>query len=255
MRIKFLGTGAAEGIPAINCACFHCRKAREEGGRLVRERSAILFSLPGYELLVDTPPGILNMLAEHGATRIDGIFLTHEHFDHAGGLEEFFYWKADVDLFAAKETYRALRKEEWGDKLGEIAFHILYRPGMITRFNDFFLVPFLVLHSVPTYGLMLREGKKKIVYTSDSALRFSNHARCLMAGADLLIVNTPYFINPPHEAHIGVPDAIELKGQVGARRLILTHFNHYNRPHDELEEYVRQFEGVEVAYDGMEVEV
>jgi len=42
---------------------------------------------------------------------------------------------------------------------------------------------------------------------------------------------------------------------VGARRLILTHFNHYNRPHDELEEYVRQFEGVEVAYDGMEVEV
>ena len=255
MRIKFLGTGAAEGIPAINCDCPHCRRAREEGGKLVRERSCILFSLPGYELLMDTPPGILDLLAKNEVTRIDGIFLTHEHFDHAGGLEEFLYWKKDVDLFTAKETYRALRKEEWGGRLSEIAFHILYRPGMIIRFDDFFIVPFLVLHGVPTYGLMLREGEKKIVCTSDSALRFSNYARCLMAGADLLIVNTPYFINPPHEAHIGVPDAIKLKGGVGAKKLILTHFNHYNKPHDELEEYISQFEGVEAAYDGMEVEV
>ncbi len=255
MRIKFLGTGAAEGIPAINCNCPHCRRAREEGGKLVRERSSVLFSPPGYELLVDTPPDVLDLLAKSEVTRIDGIFLTHEHFDHAGGLEEFLYWKKDVDLLAAKETYSALRKGDWGDRLGEIAFHIPYRPGMIIRFNDFFIVPFFVLHGVPTYGFMLRGGEKKIVYTSDSAARFSSYARCLMAGADLLIVNTPYFVNPPHEAHIGVTDAIELEGQVGARRLILTHFNHYNKPHDELEEYVRQFEGVGVAYDGMEVEV
>jgi hypothetical protein len=33
--------------------------------------------------------------------------------------------------------------------------------------------------------------------------------------------------------------------------LILTHINHNNRPHDELEEYVSQFPGVIVAYDGL----
>jgi ribonuclease BN (tRNA processing enzyme) len=46
-------------------------------------------------------------------------------------------------------------------------------------------------------------------------------------------------------------EAIELKEEIGVRQLILTHINHNNRPHDELEEYVSQYPGVIVAYDGM----
>ena len=71
-----------------------------------------------------------------------------------------------------------------------------------------------------------------------------------MAGADVLIANTPTF-EPPKEDHITLVEAIELKEQVGVRQLILTHINHNNRPHDELEEYVSQYPGVIVAYDGM----
>jgi len=75
-----------------------------------------------------------------------------------------------------------------------------------------------------------------------------------MEGADLLIVNTPRF-SPPHEGHITVLEAVELKERVGARRLILTHCNHHNLPHDELEEWARGLEGVTIAYDGLIVEV
>jgi ribonuclease BN (tRNA processing enzyme) len=71
-----------------------------------------------------------------------------------------------------------------------------------------------------------------------------------MAGADVLIINTPTF-KPPKEDHITLVEAIELKEQVGAKQLILTHINHNNRPHDELEEYVSRYPGVIVAYDGM----
>ena len=31
MKIQYLGTGAAEGIPAIFCECDTCKKARELG--------------------------------------------------------------------------------------------------------------------------------------------------------------------------------------------------------------------------------
>ncbi len=50
-------------------------------------------------------------------------------------------------------------------------------------------------------------------------------------------------------------EALRLREAVGARRLILTHIDHLNKPHDELEHYVRQYPEVAVAYDGMAVEV
>ena len=75
-----------------------------------------------------------------------------------------------------------------------------------------------------------------------------------MRHVDLLIVNTPTF-KPPKEDHITVVEAIALKEEVGARELILTYINHRNKPHDELEAYVKDFPGVRVAYDGMTVEI
>jgi phosphoribosyl 1,2-cyclic phosphodiesterase len=47
---------------------------------------------------------------------------------------------------------------------------------------------------------------------------------------------------------------VELKDRVRARYLILTHFNHENKPHDELEEWAKGLDGVTAAYDGLEVE-
>ncbi len=54
MRIRFLGTGGTEGIPAIGCECRTCTRAWEQQGRHLRGCPAILFSLTGYELLIDT---------------------------------------------------------------------------------------------------------------------------------------------------------------------------------------------------------
>lgn len=39
MKIKYLGTAAAEGIPALFCRCDICKEARKRGGREIRTRS------------------------------------------------------------------------------------------------------------------------------------------------------------------------------------------------------------------------
>jgi phosphoribosyl 1,2-cyclic phosphate phosphodiesterase len=250
MKVTFLGTGAAEGIPAINCDCHHCQRARVEGGKLQRERSAILFQLPDYNLLVEVPPNTRGLINKYQVNDLQGILATHAVYSHIGGLKEFEYWSTPLDFLAETNLFKEIHKKHWTERLNEIMFHIPYYPGAALDFGHFSLTPFAARRHQPIFGLSIKAGEKRIVYASSTPNRLTNYTRCLMAGADVLIVNTPTF-EPPKEDHITLVEAIELKDQVGAKQLILTHINHNNRPHDELEEYVSQFPGVIVAYDGL----
>ena len=53
MKLQFLGTAAAEGIPAIFCTCETCRIARQKGGKNIRSRCQ---SLVDDRLLIDFGP-------------------------------------------------------------------------------------------------------------------------------------------------------------------------------------------------------
>ncbi len=254
MRIRFLGTGGAEGIPAINCQCDHCSRARAHGGKLVRKRSSILFSLPDYELLVDTPPDIRELLGVNGIRSIDGIFVTHEHYDHASGLVEFAYWGAKIDLLVEKDLYKRLQQQGMTAGLEEVTFHLTCRQGVAVRFDGFLMTPFAVRHTVPCFGLAVYVEGRKVVYAADSNAELTNYARCLVQDADLLIVNTPFFDQAGSD-HLNVLEALQLKEKLRIKELILTHINHHNRPHDELEAYVSNVENVRVAYDGLEIQL
>ena len=221
----------------------------------MRRRSAVLFSLPGYELLMDTPPDIRELLDINDVRSIDGIFITHEHADHSDGLEEFLYWPKSVDLFAERRVHRRLVRQEWGEGLPDVLSHLAFRPGGAINFSDFLLTPFEVQHTVPCFGLAVYEGQRRVVHVADSGSRLSNYARCLISGADALIVDTPFLETVGSEAHMSVEEAISLKVELGVKRLVLTHIAHHNRPHDDLEDYVSRIEGVTVAYDGLTIGV
>ena len=80
MKIKFLGTGAAEGVPAMFCDCDICKKIRAGEGEK-RTRSQVLID---GELSVDFPPDAFSNCLRHGAEpgKIKYIFATHSHMDH-----------------------------------------------------------------------------------------------------------------------------------------------------------------------------
>ena len=53
MKLKYYGTGAAEGIPAMFCSCDICEKSRAAAGRNIRTRSQAMVD---DRLLMDFGP-------------------------------------------------------------------------------------------------------------------------------------------------------------------------------------------------------
>lgn len=81
MKIQFLGTAAAEGAPAVFCACDKCRYAREKGGREVRTRSGAMID---DVMKIDFGPDSYAHALQNGLdySRVHSLFITHTHSDH-----------------------------------------------------------------------------------------------------------------------------------------------------------------------------
>ena len=81
MRVTFLGTAAAEGIPALWCACEYCTAARRERGRSLRRRSALLVD---DRLLIDCGPDVVDSATFIGLdlSPVTTLLITHDHEDH-----------------------------------------------------------------------------------------------------------------------------------------------------------------------------
>ena len=62
MKIKFLGTGGAEGFPALACSCSYCTKAKRLKGKDIRTRSQTIID---SRLLIDFGPDTLAHFHQH----------------------------------------------------------------------------------------------------------------------------------------------------------------------------------------------
>lgn len=82
MKIKYLGTGAAERVPAIFCKCAVCNNARKKGGKEIRTQTQIL--IDGGKLMIDFPGDAYHHMIKYGLdyNDISNLLLTHWHSDH-----------------------------------------------------------------------------------------------------------------------------------------------------------------------------
>jgi len=81
MKIKYLGTAAAEGVPSLFCTCDKCEYARNTGGKEIRTRSQALID---ERLLIDFPADTYAHVIKYNLdmTKIDHCLITHTHSDH-----------------------------------------------------------------------------------------------------------------------------------------------------------------------------
>ncbi len=86
MKIKYLGTSAAEGVPALFCFCDVCKKSAEAGGRNIRTRSQAVID---DKLLIDFPADTYLHILNYGLDlkEVQHCLITHAHPDHLYPLD------------------------------------------------------------------------------------------------------------------------------------------------------------------------
>lgn len=273
MKVQFLGTGAAEGIPALFCNCEFCKAARKAGQ--IRSRTQIL--LDG-ELSVDFPPDAFYHMVKSGAdfSAIRYVLVTHAHQDHFFGGDfilrgyKFAQEMAqqELDIFGGEETCEIFCESTRRELRPEIGEHIhLYVVSAFeeVKFGDWRVYPLKAKHSSrePLVYLLEKDGKR-VLHLHDTGLlpeeNYEYLARIGGKSADLVTLDCTFLYNRADEnaRHMGIYEDMQVLRRLTAVGLVdehtkkvITHFSHNSEPTPELLRQAEEEFGVIAAFDGM----
>ena len=253
MTVSFLGTGTSCGVPVIGCQCEVCRSNDPRDRRL---RCSILVETESTRLLVDCGPDFREQILPQPFRKIDGILVTHSHYDHVGGMDDirpycqFGAINVYADPIARKSMLEMLPycfAEHRYPGVPAIGLHEIHA-GEQMRIGDIDILPVRVMHGkLPILGY--RFGR--FAYITDMKTMEDSQLQ-LLQGVEILVVNALRF-DKPHHSHQLVDDAIAFARRVGARQTFLTHMCHDVGLQSEVDEKLPI--DIKLAYDGMKLEV
>lgn len=254
VSIKFLGTGTVMGVPVWNCECIVCKSTDKKDKRY---RSSLLVRINDKNIIIDFGQDFRNQLIENNIKKIDYAFLTHAHRDHCGGVE---------NLASAENVIFTTHKdvlEEFNQLQGSSRDWLKTRNKTITikefepfSIDDINIDTVKLEHKkdwgadVPCYGYIFSNNNFKFAYMSDfnKILEIEKLKDC-----DLIISDGNGLDNIGH-GHVGINGSIEIYNILKPRKMILTHLKH-TMSHKDVVEYVKKYGNIDVAYDGMELEL
>lgn len=251
--LTFLGTGTSQGVPVIGCNCEVCRSKDHRDKRL---RTSALLETTTTRVLIDCGPDFRQQILREPFRKIDGVLLTHIHYDHVGGLDDLrpFCKLGDVDIYANENTVKGLHTsmpycfaEHLYPGVPKLSLHTI-KKHVKFHIGDIEVEPVEVMHDkLPILGY--RFGS--LVYITDMK-SISEEEMPYLRNVDTLVVNALRF-DKPHHSHQLVDDAVKFSRRIGARRTFLIHMTHDIGVHPEADR--RLPEGFHFAYDGLKISV
>ncbi len=254
MRVTFLGTGTSTGVPRIGCQCEVCTSSDPRDRRL---RCSALFQHGSTSILVDCGPDFRYQMLRAGfSSPIHAVFITHEHYDHVGGIDDLrpFSYQQDVPLYAddlaagnlrARLPYCLVRHVYPG--IPQLHMCVM-EPGETVWVQDVPVTALRVMHGqLPILGYRVGD----VAYVTDMTTMPAESVR-LLDGIRLLVVNA--LRHKPHPTHQTLEQAIAFRRSLPGD--FPTYFIHMA---DQMGLHARQEAllpaGFHFAYDGLVLDI
>lgn len=248
-KFTLYGTSASVGVPVIGCSCPVCSSKSSYNKRL---RPAAMLEVLDKKYLIDAGPDVREQALKHHLKRLDGVFLTHTHFDHIAGIDDLrvfsFIQKGPIPCFMSNETFDEMK----------IRYHYLFDEDLKTKPK--FTCRVLekdhghsTIDKFPfTYFSYFQTGMKI------TGLRFGNLAYMTdikeydasifdyLMNLDTLIISAIDWTST--RAHLGIDNVVEIIEKIKPKKVFITHIGH------ELEYEVTSKQlpsPIKLAYDGL----
>lgn len=255
MKVIILGTGTSCGVPQVGCTCPVCTSTDERDKRL---RCSAIVDINGKRILIDCGPDFRQQMLHIDFKPLDAVLITHEHYDHVGGLDDLrpFSVFGEVNVYAEKfcadhlvERIPYCFTPPERRYPGVPAINLLHmQPGQPIVLDDGVnILPIRVMHGkLPIVGFRIG----RLGYITDMSWAEDADIEQLR-GIDTLIVNG--LRHKEHPSHQTVDDAVRLAQRLAVREAYIVHVSHDVGLHAEVDASLP--EGIHLAYDFQEIEV
>lgn len=287
MKLTFLGTGAGEGYPGYWCECPHCTYARKHRGKNLRTNSSMVID---EELLIDIGPSCFDNAARFGVnlSKIKTLLVTHPHEDHL--QPQHLYWR-NTDESLLPLTYvekmrhggprftnipqlniygNSFVMETLGKSLDDmeelkINLHEI-KEGKEEKTDGYRILPVRGNHGSQqgfSHSYIIQKDEKTLLYALDSGSYDEDQFALIQEYQyDAVIMEGTTGLNEQYGGHMCLVNNIRIRERLKENkclrensRFLLTHLSpHWCPPHDWYESIVAS-EGLELAYDGLQIEI
>ncbi len=262
MKVTILGCGSSGGVPRIGGVWGACdpgepKNRRSRCSLLVRQGQAPETTT----VLVDTSPDMRAQLLAAGVGDLQAVLYTHDHADQTHGIDDLrmvaINMRQRIPVYADESTQRRLR-ERFGYCFTQspgspyppiLDMRDLPPPGQEGRIEGpggaIAFVPFAQDH-----GSMMSLGFRfgPVAYSSD-LVALPEESFDVLDGVECWIVDALRY--DPHPTHAHLALTLDWLARVKPKRGILTNL-HIDMDYQTLKRQLP--EGIEPAYDGMELE-
>lgn len=252
MKARILGSGTSSGVPRIGNDWGACDPGEP---RNRRSRASILVESDTTRILVDTSPDMREQLLAAGVDRLDAVIWTHDHADHAHGIDDlrqiFHAMGRPVQGLARRDTMRRLT-----NRFGYVFEGAGgYRPiATLAELSDHVRIGDIDIASVDqphggivATGLRFESSGRSIGYATDFS-EFTEAMCTLYSRLDIWVVDA--LRRTPHPTHPHLASTLASINACAPKRAVLVHMDN-SMDYAELRATLPP--GVEPGHDGMEL--
>ena len=250
MKIHFLGTGTSTGVPEIACNCDVCLSDDSRDKRL---RTSVLVEIDKKSILIDCGPDFRQQALNLHLTQLDAVLITHEHYDHVGGLDDLRPFTAnELPVYAEDDVVRKL-----ADRM-PYAFVKRAYPGVPKLNLINITTEEFVLDTIPIIPIRLMHHNLPILGYRIRNFAFLTDVKTIpeeeyekLNNLDVLVIDALRI--KEHISHENVEQALAQIKRIQPKKAYFIHMSHHFGLHAKMEKLLP--ENVFLPYDGLVISI